>query len=72
MIYFHLLVLTYTIDGNDTFVSKIAFRDQSSCANAMDEIFPTIRAEYWDSMAQCNPTSTPSGYTIRPKPRPTK
>ena len=38
MIYFHLLVLTYTIDGNDTFVSKIAFRDQSSCANAMDEI----------------------------------
>jgi hypothetical protein len=72
MIFFYLLVLTYTIDGNDTFVSQIAFRDQSSCANAMDEIFPTIRAEYWDSMAQCLPTDTPSSYTIRPKPRPTK
>ena len=71
MIFFHLLVLTYTIDGNE-YVSQIAFRDQSSCAMAMDEIFPTIRAEYLDSMAQCLPTDTPSGYTIRPKARPIK
>jgi hypothetical protein len=71
MIFFHMLVLTYTID-NSEFVSTLVFRDQSSCANAMDEIFPTVQAEYWDSMAQCIPTDTPSSYTIRPKARPTK
>jgi|TARA_R110000796_G_scaffold4199_3_gene15896 hypothetical protein len=69
MIFWHLLVLTYTFEG-DTYVSQIAFRDQASCANAMDEIYPTILAEYSDSMAQCTKTDTASGWTIRPKARP--
>jgi len=69
MIFWHLLVLTYTFES-DTYVSQIAFRDQPSCANAMDEIFPTILAEYPDSMAQC--TDTGSSWTIRPKARPVK
>lgn len=71
MTYFFLLVLTYTFDGT-TYVSQIAFKDQPSCANAMDEIFPTVRAEYHDSMAQCTATDTPSGFNIRPRSRPTK
>ena len=71
MIYFHLLVLTYVIDGNE-YVSQVAFKDQSGCAIAMDPIFDALRAQHHDSVAQCTPTSTPSGYTIRPKPRPTK
>ena len=69
MIYWHILVLTYTFESQ-TFESTIAFRDQSSCANAMDEIYPTILAEYKDSMAQCIETDTASGFTIRPKLRP--
>ena len=71
MIFWHLLVLTYTFES-DTYVSQIAFRDQPSCANAMDEIFPTILAEYPDSMAQCTKTDAASGWTIRPKARPVK
>jgi hypothetical protein len=71
MIYFHLLVLSYAIDGTE-YASHIALRDQASCANAMDEIYPTIRAEYPDSMAQCIKTDTVSGWTIRPKARPTR
>jgi len=69
MIFWHLLVLTYTFES-DTYVSQIAFRDQPSCANAMDEIYPTIYAEYRDSMAQCISTDVASSYTIRPKARP--
>ena len=69
MIYWHLLVLTYTFENN-TYVSQVAFRDQPSCANAMDEIYPTILAEYPDSMAQCTKTDTGSSWTIRPKLRP--
>jgi hypothetical protein len=69
MIFWHILLLTYTFE-NQTFVSDLAFRDQASCANAMDEIYPTIYAEYRDSMAQCVPTDRVSGYTIRPKARP--
>lgn len=68
MIFWHLLVLTYTFES-DTYVSQIAFRDQASCANAMDEIFTTILAEYPDSTAQCQPTDIASGWTIRPKAR---
>ena len=71
MIYWHILVLTYTFE-TQTFESTIAFRDQSSCANAMDEIYPTILAAYSDSMAQCQPTDTVSGWTIRPKARPVR
>jgi len=71
MIFWHLLVLTYTFES-DTYVSQIAFRDQPSCANAMDEIYPTILAAYSDSMAQCQPTDVASGWTIRPKARPVK
>ena len=74
MIFWHLLVLTYTIEDHTfdgtTYVSQIAFRDQSSCANAMDEIYPTIYAEYRDSMAQCIETNEASTYTVRPKLRP--
>ena len=69
MIFWYMLVLTYTFE-NQTFVSGLAFKDQASCANAMDEIYPTIYAEYRDSMAQCVPTDRVSGYTIRPKARP--
>lgn len=69
MIFWHLLVLTYTIEDH-TFEAKILFNDQSSCANAMDEIYPTIYAEYRDSMAQCIETNEASGFTIRPKLRP--
>lgn len=71
MIFWHLLVLTYTFES-DTYVSQIAFRDQPSCANAMDEIFPTLLAAYSDSMAQCTKTDTASGWTIRPKARTVK
>jgi hypothetical protein len=71
MIYWHILVLTYTFE-TQTFESTIAFRDQPSCANAMDEIYPTIIAEYPDSMAQCQPTEVASGWTIRPKARPVR
>ena len=70
MIYFHLLVLTYTIDDKD-YVSQVAFKDQSSCAIAMDPIFDALRAQHHDSVAQCVPTDTPSG-SLRPRPRPTK
>ena len=69
MIFWHMLVLTYTIEDR-TFVSEFLFRDQSTCANAMDEIYPTIYAEYRDSMAQCISTDVASSYTIRPKARP--
>ena len=69
MIFWHILVLTYTFE-QQTFVSELAFRDQSTCANAIDEIYPTIYAEYRDSMAQCEPTDVASGYTVRPKARP--
>tara|TARA_B110000977_G_scaffold164731_1_gene211452 strand:- start:42 stop:272 length:231 start_codon:yes stop_codon:yes gene_type:complete len=69
MIFWHLLVLTYTVEDH-TFEAMIAFKDQSSCANAMDEIYPTIYAEYRDSMAQCIETNEASGFTIRPKLRP--
>ena len=73
MIYWHILVLTYTFE-TQTFESTIAFRDQSSgmLPNAMDEIYPTILAAYSDSMAQCQPTDTVSGWTIRPKARPVR
>ena len=71
MIYFHLLVLTYVIDGNE-YVSQVAFKDQPSCAIAMDPIFEALRDQHHDSVAQCLPTDTPSGYTIRPKARPIK
>ncbi len=70
MIFWHMLVLTYTIEEK-TFVSEFLFRDQSTCANAMDEIYPTIYAEYRDSMAQCTPSDVASGYTMRPTARPT-
>ena len=69
MIFWHILVLTYTFE-QQTFVSALAFRDQPTCANAIDEIYPTIYAEYRDSMAQCKPTGVASGYTVRPKARP--
>lgn len=71
MIFFHLLVLTYTIDGKD-YVSQIAFKDQPSCAASMDPMFEALRKQHHDSMAQCVPSDTPSSYTIRPKARPTK
>ena len=70
MIFWHMLVLTYTIEEHD-FVSEILFRDQSTCANAIDEMYPTIYAEYRDSMAQCQPTEVASGWAIRPRARPT-
>jgi hypothetical protein len=69
MIFWHLLVLTYAFEG-DVYVSQIAFRDQPTCADAMDDIYPTILAEYPDSMAQCIKTDTASRWTIRPKSRP--
>lgn len=68
MIFWHILLLTYTIE-DQTFVSEFVFRDQSTCANALAEIYPTIYAEYRDSMAQCRPTDVVSGYTVRPKAR---
>lgn len=71
MIYFHLLVLTYAIDGTD-YASHIALRGQQSCARAMDGIYPALRQEHPDSMAQCIKTDTVSGWTIRPKARPTR
>ena len=71
MIYWHILVLTYTFETK-TFESTIAFRDQVTCANAMDEIYPTILAAYPDSMAQCHPTEVASGWKTRPKMRPWK
>ena len=71
MIYFHLLVLTYAIDGTE-YASHIALRDQASCARAMDGIYPTLRQEHPDSMAQCIKTDTVSGWTIRPKARPSR
>tara|TARA_R110000744_G_scaffold330008_1_gene435551 strand:- start:380 stop:619 length:240 start_codon:yes stop_codon:yes gene_type:complete len=71
MIFWHILVLTYAFEGQ-SFESTIAFKDQGSCANAMDEIYPTIYAEYRDSTAQCIPTATASGWTVRPKARPKK
>ena len=69
MIFWHILVLTYTIEGR-TFESKVALRDQPSCAKFMDEIYPVIYAEYRDSMAQCVKTDEASGWTVRPKARP--
>jgi|TARA_B110000285_G_C14642466_1_gene388226 hypothetical protein len=69
MIFWHLLVLTYTVEEH-TFEAMIAFRDQPSCAAAMDKIYPVIYSEYRDSMAQCIKTEEASGYTVRPKPRP--
>jgi hypothetical protein len=35
----------------------------------MDEMYPTIIAEYPDSMAQCQPTDVVSGWSVRPKAR---
>ena len=71
MIYFHLLVLTYAIDGTE-YASRIALRSQPSCARAMDGMYPTLLKEHPDSMAQCIKTDTVSGWTIRPRARPTR
>lgn len=69
MIFWHLLVLTYTFEAN-TYVSELAFKDQATCAAMMDTFYPVIYLEYHDSMAQCIKTDVSSGYTIRPKARP--
>lgn len=71
MIYFHLLVLTYAIDGTD-YASHIALRDQQSCARVMDAVYPALLKEHPDSMAQCIKTDTVSGWNIRPKAKPTR
>lgn len=71
MSYFAILVLTYTF-GAETYVSELASKDQAACARLMDDIFPAIQAEYEDSMAQCIETDVVSGWTIRPKARPTQ
>ncbi len=71
MSYWVILVLTYTF-GAETYVSDLAFKDQQTCARMMDTIFPAIQAEYEDSMAQCMETDIVSGWTIRPKARPTQ
>jgi hypothetical protein len=69
MIFWHLLVLTYTVDGQ-TFSSNLAFKDQATCAAMMDKFYPVMYLEYRDSMAKCIKTDVASGYTIRPKARP--
>ena len=69
--YFHLLVLSYTIDGTE-YASHIALRGQLSCARTMDGMYPTLLKEHPDSMAQCIKTDTVSGWNIRPKARPAR
>ena len=68
MTFWYLLVVTYSFEFNGDHESKfyVAFKNQLSCAAALDEIYPVIYAEYRDSMAQCIKTDVPSK-SIRPK-----
>tara|TARA_R110002167_G_scaffold362374_1_gene581465 strand:- start:532 stop:732 length:201 start_codon:yes stop_codon:yes gene_type:complete len=63
-----MLVLTYSIEGK-YLVSEIPFKDMKTCGLAIDAIYPTIYANYRNSMAQCKRTKNASS-SIKPKMRP--
>lgn len=68
MTFWAILVLTYNIEGRDL-VSEIPFKDMKTCGLAIDAIYPTIYANYKDSMAQCKKTNNASS-SIKPRMRP--
>ena len=71
MTFWYMLVVTYSLEVNGAHENefRVAFKNQPSCAVAMDKIYPVIYAEYRDSMAQCIKTDVPSK-SMRPKMRP--
>tara|TARA_R110000772_G_scaffold4869_5_gene17270 strand:- start:151 stop:372 length:222 start_codon:yes stop_codon:yes gene_type:complete len=73
MTYWYLLIISYAVETNnpETIEFKIAIRDQETCAEFMDVIYPLINAEYRNSSSICIQTDEPWG-SIRPKARPIK
>ena len=73
MTYLTLLVFMAAIDGED-FHSPIPFNSEQKCEQALraaDALYEIFDAEWKDTMVRCVRTDVATGYTMRPKARPT-